>query len=70
MNGEGFDVKVSEGQSVKTGELLMDFDLDLVKEKAKSSTSVMVFTNLSENNKLEVVKLGKVEHNNIVLNLK
>ena len=70
MNGEGFDVKVSEGQSVKTGELLMDFDLELVKEKAKSSTSVMVFTNLSENNKLEVVKLGKVEHNNIVLNLK
>lgn len=70
MGGEGFDVKVSDGQTVKKGDLLMEVDLKLVEEKAKSTASVMVFTNLGEDNTIEVVKLGEVNHNDLVLNLK
>lgn len=70
MNGEGFDVKVSDGQSVKAGDLLMEVDLAKVKEQAKSTASVMVFTNLSESNTIEVVRLGNVEPSQPVVNLK
>ena len=70
MNGEGFDVKVSDGQSVKKGELLMDFDLEKVAKEAKSTASVMVFTNLGEDNTIEVVKLGEVKPEELVLKLK
>ena len=70
MNGEGFDVKVSDGQSVKKGELLMDFDLEKVAREAKSTASVMVFTNLGEDNTIEVVKLGEVKPEELVLKLK
>ena len=70
MNGEGFDVKVSDGQSVKKGELLMDFDLEKVAKEAKSTASVMVFTNLCEDNTIEVVKLGEVKPEELVLKLK
>ena len=70
MNGEGFDVKVKEGDRVTKGTLLMEVDLDKVKTMAKSSASVMVFTNLNENNKLEVVKLGNTNHNEKILNLR
>lgn len=70
MNGEGFDVRVSDGQSVKAGDLLMEVDLAKVKEQAKSTASVMVFTNLSESNTIEVVRLGDVEPSQPVVNLK
>ena len=70
MNGEGFDAKVKEGDKVTKGTLLMEVDLDKVKTMAKSSASVMVFTNLNENNKLEVVKLGNTNHNEKILNLR
>ena len=70
MNGEGFDVRVSDGQSVKAGDLLMEVDLAKVEEQAKSTASVMVFTNLSESNTIEVVRLGDVEPSQPVVNLK
>ena len=70
MNGEGFDVRVSDGQRVKAGDLLMEVDLAKVKEQAKSTASVMVFTNLSESNTIEVVRLGDVEPSQPVVNLK
>ena len=70
MNGEGFDVKVDNGQYVTKGELLMDFDLELVSKNAKSTASVMVFTNLGVDNKMEVVKLGEVKANDVVLKIR
>ena len=36
LNGEGFSVFVKEGQSVKAGERLLGFDLDLLAQKARS----------------------------------
>ena len=48
----------------------MDFDLKKVSEMAKSTASVMVFTNLGEDNTIEVVKLGEVKPEELVLKLK
>ncbi|WP_066172297.1 PTS sugar transporter subunit IIA [Bacillus marinisedimentorum] len=45
MNGEGFTAHVSEGDKVKAGDLLIEFDMDLVIEKASSTITPIVLTN-------------------------
>ncbi|QTC43227.1 PTS glucose transporter subunit IIA [Bacillus sp. V3] len=45
MNGEGFEAHVSEGSKVNKGDALITFDLDLVKEKAKSTITPIILTN-------------------------
>lgn len=46
MKGEGFESYVQTGDSVKAGDKLMSFDTNLIKEKAKSTLSPFVITNL------------------------
>ena len=36
MEGEGFEAHVSEGQAVKSGDKLISFDLELIREKRKA----------------------------------
>ncbi len=45
MQGEGFDTKVKEGQSVDIGDSLIDFDLDVIANNAKSLLTQVVVTN-------------------------
>jgi phosphocarrier protein FPr len=45
LRGEGFTVRVREGQSVRTGDLLISFDLDLLARKARSLVTSMVVVN-------------------------
>ncbi|MBL2346505.1 PTS glucose transporter subunit IIA, partial [Klebsiella pneumoniae] len=45
MEGEGFEAHVSEGQAVKAGDKLISFDLELIREKAKSTITPIVITN-------------------------
>lgn len=61
LNGEGFEIKVDTDQQVKKGDILMTFDLQYIKEKATSEASVMVFTNLNQDQNLSLMKLGNVE---------
>ncbi|WP_454718731.1 phosphoenolpyruvate--protein phosphotransferase [Caulobacter segnis] len=46
LNGEGFTVFVKEGQSVKAGDKLLGFDLDLLAQRARSLITPVVITNL------------------------
>ncbi|KMY52291.1 PTS sugar transporter subunit IIA [Peribacillus loiseleuriae] len=45
MNGEGFKAHVSAGEKVNVGDVLLTFDLDLVKQKAKSIVTPLIITN-------------------------
>jgi len=46
MNGEGFEAHVQAGDKVTAGQLLISFDLNLVKEKAVSTVIPIVITNM------------------------
>lgn len=48
MKGEGFTGHVQNGQRVKSGQLLIEFDLGLVKSKAKSHLTPVVITNSAD----------------------
>jgi phosphocarrier protein FPr/phosphocarrier protein len=45
LNGEGFSVFVKEGQGVKAGDKLLDFDIDLLAQRARSLITPVVITN-------------------------
>jgi sugar PTS system EIIA component len=45
MNGEGFTAHVAAGDRVKAGQRLLTFDLDLIKQKAKSTITPIIVTN-------------------------
>lgn len=45
LNGKGFKVYVKEGQKVKQGERLMEFDKKLIESEGFDSTCVFVLTN-------------------------
>jgi glucose-specific phosphotransferase system IIA component len=48
MAGEGFTLFVEEHQQVLPGQLLLRFDLDLIREKARSEVIAMVITNANQ----------------------
>lgn len=70
MQGEGFQSFVTVGDYVKIGQKLLAFDLELVKNKAKSCITPIVITNLPP---LEIVKKyhGQVSFtNNVIMEVK
>lgn len=44
MDGEGFDMHVKQGDKVKAGDLLLTFDLQLIKKKAASHITPVIIT--------------------------
>ncbi|WP_342046412.1 PTS sugar transporter subunit IIA [Bacillus sp. OTU530] len=54
MGGDGFVAHVKTGDKVKVGDLLIEFSMDLVKEKAKSTTSPIIITNFDRIDHLEL----------------
>jgi PTS system D-glucosamine-specific IIC component len=60
LKGEGFDVKVKEGDVVKIGDRLLVVDIESIKGKVPSIISPIVFPSLKENETIILEKKGKV----------
>ena len=61
LDGKGFDVKVADGDRVKKGDLLMEFDLAYIKEHAAGIETPVIITNLAEQQTIQVTGNGLVE---------
>jgi glucose PTS system EIICBA or EIICB component len=61
LKGEGFEVLVSEGEEISAGQTLMNVDLAHIKANATSTITPVVFTNLSEGEKVIINKAGNVQ---------
>lgn len=48
MNGEGFELLVSLGDRVKAGDALLNIDLSLIAQKAKSTITPVIITNYDD----------------------
>jgi glucose-specific phosphotransferase system IIBC component len=60
LKGEGFETLVTENAQVKKGDRLLKFDVNYIKEHAKSTITPIVFTNLAEGEKVVIEKSGQV----------
>ena len=56
LEGKPFEVKVTEGQTVAAGDLLVEADLDAIREAGRETSTIVVFTNA------DAIKSVKVEH--------
>lgn len=61
LDGKGFEVFVEDGQHVKKGDKLMAFDVQYIKEHAKSEDCIAVFTSLSEGEEIVMKADGEVD---------
>ena len=59
LNGQGFDVKVKQGDTVKQGDLLVKVDVEYLKAQGKSVVSPVIFTS---GEKIELQKTGAVQN--------
>ncbi len=60
IGGEGFTVHVSEGQQVKAGDLLIEFDMDGVAAKAMSLMTPVLITNIDQIARIDVSAASSV----------
>jgi glucose PTS system EIICBA or EIICB component len=56
MEGRGFKAFVKKGDQVKTGDKLIEFDVDLVRKEAKSTITPVIITNMSDIKSLDFVE--------------
>uniref|UniRef100_A0A7U3YHW9 PTS system, glucose subfamily, IIA subunit n=1 Tax=Geobacillus sp. (strain Y4.1MC1) TaxID=581103 RepID=A0A7U3YHW9_GEOS0 len=62
LNGEGFEVEVNAGETVKVGDPLINVDLDYLEQKHKEIVTPIIITNMLD----KVGDLEYVKKNNIV----
>ena len=60
LEGKGFEMFVNNGDFVKKGDKLMAFDIQYIKEHAKSEACIAVFTGLTEEEEIVMKASGHV----------
>ena len=70
LNGKGFDVKVKTGDQVKAGDLLAEFDMDLIKSEGYPVTTAVVVTNTDDCEEISEVRTGAATKDTEVLTVK
>ncbi len=66
LKGQGFDPKVTVGDQVAAGQLIMEFDLEAIGEKYPSVTAVLL-TNSGDYKEIRLVKQGTVRVGDLVI---
>ena len=63
LEGKPFEVKVSEGQTVAAGDLLVEADLDAIRAAGRETSTIVVFTNADAIKSVKVEYTGKLAAN-------
>ena len=66
LEGKPFEVKVTEGQTVAAGDLLVEADLDSIREAGRETSTIVVFTNADAIKSVNVEHTGKLAANALV----
>ena len=66
LGGKGFEVMVANGQTVKKGDKLMQFDPAFIKENATSDACLVVFTGLQEGQEIRMEATGAIKALDVV----
>lgn len=69
LGGKYYETHVSEGDHVKAGQLLITFDMEKIKEEGYDVTTPLIVTNTDEYQDIKVLKTGKADYKDHVLEL-
>lgn len=61
LNGKGFDKKVNQGDQVKKGDLILEFDLHTIKEAGLSAVTPVIVTNPGGHSEINHTQADTVE---------
>lgn len=61
LEGKGFEILTEQGAKLKKGDPIMRLDLDYLKEHAPSVMSPILCTELTDNQKISLLKEGEIE---------
>ena len=67
LDGEGFVPQVKEGDRVKKGQLLLKFDMDVIKAHGLETITPIVLTNTDDLQSVSPVKSGKVTEKDVII---
>lgn len=70
LDGKGFIKKVDDGQKVKAGDILIEFDIDLIKENGYDTTTIMIVSNTEDYSSVKNLNLGNVNNQTKVLEIR
>ena len=66
LEGKPFTVKVEEGQTVAAGDLLVEADLDAIREAGRATSTVVVFTNATAIQSVTLIQTGQLPADAVV----
>ena len=66
LEGKPFEVKVSEGQTVAAGDLLVEADLNVIREAGRETTTIVVFTNADAIKSVKLEQTGSLAAKTVV----
>lgn len=69
MEGEGFEVFVSEGDEVKAGQRLMTFSIDKIQASGYSTTTAVLLNNSDDYGEFKVIKNGAVKKSEPIITI-
>ena len=69
LEGKYFKSHVTNGQEIKAGDLLVEFDIDGIKKEGYDVITPFIITNSDKFNDVIAVKNGEVTNNDDLLNL-
>lgn len=61
MDGKGFRVHVSQGDTVKQGDLLVEYDKDLIEQQGYDPTVIYIITNMDMIRRIELTEESQVD---------
>lgn len=67
LDGEGFAPQVKEGDRVKKGQLLLKFDMNVIKAHGLETITPVVLTNTDDLKSVSPVKSGKVTEKDVII---
>jgi PTS system beta-glucosides-specific IIC component len=69
LNGKGFTPKKAQGDKVKKGDLLLEFDMNVIKEAGYSTVTPVIITNTDDYADVIPAAPGDVTHGQDVITL-
>ncbi len=67
MNGDGFTAFVEQGDSVKKGQKLIEFDISKISKAGHSTETMVIITNTNDYKGIDLVQTGTVKTGSVVL---
>ena len=69
MEGKGFTKKVADGDQVKAGDVLVEADLDAIRDAGYDTATMMILTNADDYASTQKAEPGQVDPSSIVMKI-